>query len=192
MLEAVVSLLLQDIHDLVLEETKLLLGVPTEVKDLEDELTEMKNLLQNADGRENESKVIARLIPMMRKLVDQAENVIELYAFQESSRRRRGLIRLLRRYSCILKECYSTRQLGTKVMEIKSELERINKLMKEEGEKSVLNKRGSSSFIGNQNCTERTYPNFEIDDCFIGKDDDMKKLESLVVDEKGPRMCTCS
>ncbi|XP_057809670.1 probable disease resistance protein At1g58602 isoform X2 [Salvia miltiorrhiza] len=160
-----------------------------EVKALEKQLKEMKYLLEDADRRRHESKTIGNWIAEIRDLVYKAEAAIEIHAARVSSRRRQGLKKLLGKYTCILKECYSLHQLATEVSGIKSELARIDKDMQENGiKRSIINATERSTTSDNQNWTRKTFPNFEIDDCFVGKQDDVKQIISLVVDDKEHRV----
>lgn len=77
------------------------------MKALETQLKEMKCLLEDADRRQHESKSIANWIAEIRDLAYRSEDVIETYATEVSSKRGRGLKKLLCRFSCIMKEFHS-------------------------------------------------------------------------------------
>ncbi|XP_057767405.1 probable disease resistance protein At1g58602 [Salvia miltiorrhiza] len=174
MAEAVVSTALETLRDLLLEEARFLSGVGDEVKELEWQLKEMKCLLKDADKRRHESKTILNWISEIRDLVYKAEAAIERHAaYQVSSRRRRGL----RRCSCSLGEYKSIHRLGSEISPIKSRLERINKEMMENGiKKSIINSRDG----GANNMSRKTFPEFEIGDCFVGMEDELKQLGNLL------------
>lgn len=54
--------------------------------------------------------------------------------------------------------------------------------MQEYGIKSIIDRGESSAVIHNQNWARKTFPNFEIEDCFVGMEDEVKRLISLVVE----------
>ncbi|XP_057801527.1 putative disease resistance protein At1g50180 [Salvia miltiorrhiza] len=192
MAEAVVSTALGTLRDLLLEESRFLYGVGDEVKELELQLKEMKCLLEDADRRRHESKTIFNWISEIRDLVYRAEAAIERHtAYQVCSRRRRGLTQLVHRCSCSLEEYKSIRQLGSEISPIKSRLERINKEMLESGiKKSIINNAngGESSAAGDNNWSRKTFPDFEIGECFVGMEEELKQLESLLVEDKEHRV----
>ncbi|XP_057781242.1 probable disease resistance protein At1g58602 [Salvia miltiorrhiza] len=193
MAEAVVSMALETLRDLLLEEARFLSGVGDEVRELEIQLKQMKCLLEDADRRRHESKTIFNLISEIRDLVYGAEAAIERHAaYQVCSRRRRGLRQLVRRCSCSLEEYKSIHQLGSEISPIKSRLERINKEMQENGiKKSIINTTngGESSAAGeNKNWSRKTFPDFEIGECFVGMEEELKQLEYLLVEDKEHRV----
>ncbi|XP_057775848.1 probable disease resistance protein At1g58602 [Salvia miltiorrhiza] len=188
MAEAVVSTALETLRDLLLEEVKFLYGVGDEVKELEIQLKEMKCLLKDADRRRHESEIILNWIWEIKDLVYRAEAAIERHAaYQVSSRRRRGrgLTQLIRRCSCSLEECYSIHQLGSEISPIKSRLERINKEMLESGiKKNIINNQDE----GANNRARKSFPEFEIGDCFVGMENELKQIGNLLRQENEDRV----
>ncbi|KAL1555880.1 putative disease resistance protein [Salvia divinorum] len=84
MAEAVLSIALQTIRDLLLEEGRFLAGVADQVKELQRQLKEMKCFLEDADKRRHESRTISNWITEIRDLVYRSEHA----AYQVYSRRR--------------------------------------------------------------------------------------------------------
>ncbi|XP_057803123.1 putative disease resistance protein At1g50180 [Salvia miltiorrhiza] len=190
MAEAVVSTALETLRDLLLEEARFLSGVGDEVRELEIQLKEMKCLLRDADRRRHESSMILNWISEIKDLVYRAEAAIERHAvYQVTSRRRRGLTQLIRRCSCNLEEYKSIHQLGSEISPIKSRLERINKEMQDNGiKKSIINNtdEGESSFANNR--ARKSFPEFEIGECFVGMKDELKQLANLLRQENEERV----
>ncbi|XP_047949531.1 putative disease resistance protein At1g50180 [Salvia hispanica] len=179
MAEAVVSIALQTIRDLLLEEGRFLAGVADQVRELEWQLKEMKCFLQDADKRRHESRTISNWISEIRDLVHISESAIERHAsYQYFSSRRRGFIHFIRKYSCILEDCNPLHQLGSEISKIISNLERIRKVMQENGiTKSIItnrNEEGESS--GGNNMSRKTFPNLEKGDCFVGMENELEQL----------------
>ncbi|XP_057802456.1 probable disease resistance protein At1g58602 isoform X2 [Salvia miltiorrhiza] len=186
MAEAVVSTALGTLRDLLVEEARFLYGVGEEVKELEIQLKEMKCLLEDADRRRHESKIILNWISEIKDLVYRAEAAIERHAaYQVSSRRRRGLTQLIRRYSCILEECNSLHQLASEISQIKSRLGRITDDLRSFGIKNIIDG-GESSASGDNK--RKTFSEFEIGDCFVGMEDELNQLVHLLVEDKKHRV----
>ncbi|XP_047947501.1 putative disease resistance protein At1g50180 [Salvia hispanica] len=178
MAEAVVSIALETIRDLLLEEGRFLAGVADQVKELERQLKEMKYFLEDADKRRHESRTISNWISEIRDLVYRSESAIERHAAYQVSSRRRGLTQFVRKYSCILKDCNSLHQLGSEISQITSNLERISKDMQENGIKRsiIMNPNGEEGSSGGKNMSRKTFPNLEMGDCFVGMEDEVKQL----------------
>ncbi|XP_057802677.1 probable disease resistance protein At1g58602 [Salvia miltiorrhiza] len=190
MAEAVVSMALETFRDLLLEEARFLYGVGDEVRELETQLKEMKCLLKDADRRRHESETILNWISEIKDLVYRAEAAIERHAaYQVSSRRRRGLTQLVRICSCSLEEYNSLHQLGSEISPIKSRLERINKEMLESGiKKSIINNQDGGESSSANNRARKSFPEFEIGDCFVGMEDELNQLVHLLVEDKEHRV----
>ncbi|PIN15421.1 hypothetical protein CDL12_11933 [Handroanthus impetiginosus] len=139
MSEAAVSIALQTLQNLLLEELKFLYGVSHRVKDLQKELKELKYLLGDVDKQQHESESVLNWIREVRNLSHRAEDVTETYVVQVCSERRGKFMRvLLARFPCIL-----------------------NVLRRAiEGETSNANSKDP-----NERWKRQTYP-IEIEDCF--------------------------
>lgn len=188
MAEAVVSLVLETLRDLLLEETIFLSGVQRQVKGLETQLKEMKCLLEDTDRRQYESKIIRQWIAEIRNLSYEAEDAIEMYAFESSSKRAYyGFIQAIARYSCGLNKGFALHGIGSQISEITSGIEGVTTMMEGYGLKSIIQGESSVYTDNNQRGIKQTYP-FEIDDYFIGMEDDLRQLVSLMVDDKKHRV----
>lgn len=153
MAEAVVSIALETLRDLLLEEGRLLVGVGREVKALQTQLKEIKCLLKDADSKKHQSETIRNWLTQIRDLAYRAEDVILEYAVRISSeqhppRHRRRFKRLLHTFSHFY-GCFSLHQLGSEISDIKSELARLTSNMKAY---SIID-RGESS--GNRNWSRK-------------------------------------
>ncbi|XP_057766252.1 probable disease resistance protein At1g58602 [Salvia miltiorrhiza] len=189
MVEAVVSVALETLGALLLEEGKLLVGVGGQVKALQKQLQEIKCFLKDADTKQHKSETVRNWLSQIRDLSYRAEDVILEYAVGISfDRRRRGLKLFLRRFSGALNMCYSLHQLGSEMVEIKSELADVIAKMESYGIRSIIDGGGGSA-AGDQNWARKTFPHVD-EDCFVGKDDDLKRLVSLLLDHNEHRVVT--
>ncbi|KAK6138531.1 hypothetical protein DH2020_027734 [Rehmannia glutinosa] len=181
MAEAVVSIALETLRDLLLEEARFLSGVSKEAKGLEKQLKEIQCLLQDADRRKHESKTVLNWIAEIKDLTYRSEDAIEAYAFHVSSRRgwASNFKHLRQRFSRALNH------IASEISEVRSEIARVSKSMQEYGIRSIIQRESSSAnpCDQNQQWKRQTFP-FEIfEDCFVGKEDELKQLVSLVVDQ---------
>ncbi|KAK6161759.1 hypothetical protein DH2020_005140 [Rehmannia glutinosa] len=164
MAEAVVSIALETLRDLLLEEARFLSGVSKEAKGLEKQLKEIQCLLQDADRRKHESKTVLNWIAEIKDLTYRSEDAIEAYAFHVSSRRGWAFNsrHLLQRFSRALNH------IASEISEVRSEIARVSKSMQEYGIGSII-QREISIANDNMKWKRQTFP-FENEDCFIGKE----------------------
>ncbi|KAH6767768.1 hypothetical protein C2S52_018751 [Perilla frutescens var. hirtella] len=186
MAEAVVSIALQTFRDLLIEKSKLLFAVAGEVKALQTQLKEIKCFLEDADRKQHESKIVRNWIAEIRDLAYRSEDVVAEYSVRMSSSSSSDGWgrRVLHRFSGV-RHSSSLYQLSSEMLLIKSELARITKAMEGYGINRVID--GAAISGDNQNLARKAFPNFEIGECFVGKEEDLKRLVSLVVDDKEHR-----
>ncbi|KAH6812814.1 hypothetical protein C2S51_021832 [Perilla frutescens var. frutescens] len=192
MAEAGVSIALQTLTDLLIEKGKLLFAVGGEVKALQTQLEEIKCFLQDADTKkldfsydkkQHESKTVRKWIAEIRDLAYRAEDVVVEYSVRmSSSSSSDGWGRRLLHGCSGVRHSSSLLQLSSEMLHIKSELERITKAMENNGINKIIE--GAAVSSENQILARKSFPNFEIGDCFVGKEEDLKRLVSLVVDDK--------
>ncbi|KAH6812915.1 hypothetical protein C2S51_021933 [Perilla frutescens var. frutescens] len=189
MAEAVVSIALQTLRDLLIEKGKLLFAVAGEVKALQTQLKEIKCFLEDADKKQHESKIVRNWIVEIRDLAYRSEDVVAEYSVRMSSASSSSSDgwgrRLLHRFSGV-RHSSLLYQLSSEMLLIKSELARITKAMEGYGINRVID--GAAISGDNQNLARKAFPNFEIGECFVGKEEDLKRLVSLVVDDKEHRV----
>ncbi|XP_042008174.1 probable disease resistance protein RF45 [Salvia splendens] len=150
----------------------------------------MKCFLQDADKRRHESRTISNWISEIRDLVYRSESAIERHAAYQVYSRRRGLKQFVRKYSCILTDCFSLHQLASEISQITSNLERISKDMQKNGIKRsiIINPNGEGETSGGNNMSRKTFPNFEMGDCFVGMEDELKQLVQFLGQETEDRI----
>ncbi|KAH6812811.1 hypothetical protein C2S51_021829 [Perilla frutescens var. frutescens] len=185
MAEAVVSIALQTLGDLLLEKGKLLFAVGGEVKALQTQLEEIRCFIQDADRKQHESKTVRKWIAEIRDLAYRSEDVVVEYSIRMSSSSDGWGRRLLHGCSGV-RHSSSLLQLSSEMLHIKSELARITKAMEGYGINKIID--GAAVSNNNQILARKAFPNFEIGDCFVGKEEDLKRLVSLLVDDKDHRV----
>ncbi|KAH6812560.1 hypothetical protein C2S51_026322 [Perilla frutescens var. frutescens] len=194
MAEAAVYIAKQTLGHL-LEKGTSLFSVPGEVKALLTQLEDIKHFLKDADKRQHESNTVRNWITQIRDLAYRAEDVVEEYSFRMSSSSdgwQRRVVHILELvlpcnqlgkylFPCVL-NCFSLYQLRSEMLDITSELARVTKEMEGYGISKIFE--GAAVSSHKQNLTRKTFPNFVIGDCFVGKEEELKRLVSLVVDDK--------
>ena len=175
MAEGVASMALKTIHDLLLEETKFLIGVCSEVKTLDVILKETKVLLIDADNREGMEEMVRHWLRLVRELAYRADDTVSLYATIYAS----SNISLLHKCSCILTEGYSLHKICSEIKEIKKEMTSLSARMDQYGIHRII-RGGSSAPISVPILPFET-------EVFVGKKEEVEQLIShLVGDEANP------
>lgn len=184
MAEAAILVALETLRNLLLEEAKFLSGVGSQVKGLESQLKEMQCLLEDTNrSKQHGSKSVGYWLIEIRDLVYQAEDVIEMYSVvRVSSRRGRGIRRFYQRFSCVSNRCCRLYKIGLEISEIRTDIGRVYKSMREYGLRSIIQEENSGPASENQRWQRKTY-SFETNDCFVGMEEDLKRLVSLTVDD---------
>ncbi|KAL3506329.1 hypothetical protein ACH5RR_031711 [Cinchona calisaya] len=181
--EPFVSLILERITTLMIEEGKFLHGVRDQALQLQSELKLMQALLKDADARQDEAAVIREWISQSKDLAYEIENSLETFAFKVASRRRRGVVNALKRYTCILNECFLRHKVGLEIQSLNSRVSNLTKRFQEFGIRTIMEREeGSSSRQQQQLMIRRTCSHVEEED-FVGLESDVKILAEHLVNE---------
>lgn len=106
MAEVAVSIAMERISNLLIEEAKFLRGVRGQVEDLQTELKRMQSFLRDADNIQYADNRVRNWIGEIRELAYKAENVLDAFVLKVASRSSRsgGLRKMARRFVCIISE----------------------------------------------------------------------------------------
>ncbi|KAL3506218.1 hypothetical protein ACH5RR_031600 [Cinchona calisaya] len=181
MSEAIVSIVVGTIRDLLVEEAKFLSGVTNEVQELSRELIRMQCFLRDADTRDHKDKTVENFLREIKRLSYRAEDIVETFAVQVASKRGKALKKVLTRFACIFCEGKSLHNLGLEIANVKTDI--LQSYYKSyydikavgEGDQS-----SSRAFEEDQRWARQTYAH-EVEECFVGMEEDIKKLVSYVV-----------
>ncbi|CDO99401.1 unnamed protein product [Coffea canephora] len=180
--EPVVSFILERLSNLLIEEGKFLRGVSDQAEQLQSELKLMQALLKDADAKQHDDAVIREWISQSKDLAYEAEDLIETFAFKVGSRRRGGVANVLKRYTCIFKECYMRHRVGVDIQGLNTRVAKLTKRFRDYGIRTIMEKEGPSS--RQLQSIRRTYSHVEEDD-FVGLESDVKMLVQNLVSEDG-------
>ena len=94
MADSVVSFLLENLTQLLIQESKLLRGVEDQVRLLKNELSLINLLLQNTEGKRHD-KLVKEVVSQIRDVAYDAEDVIDTFIMIVTMHRRRSKLRKL-------------------------------------------------------------------------------------------------
>ncbi|CAA0283495.1 unnamed protein product [Arabidopsis thaliana] len=144
MAEAIVSVTVQKLGQLLLEEPLFLFGIGDQVKQLQDELKRLNCFLKDADEKQHESERVRNWVAGIREASYDAEDILEAFFLKAESRKQKGMKRVLRRLACILNEAVSLHSVGSEIREITSRLSKIAASMLDFGIKESMGREGLS------------------------------------------------
>ncbi|KAM7486572.1 hypothetical protein LguiA_002581 [Lonicera macranthoides] len=184
MAEQVVTLVVEKVGQLLINEARFMCRVRVQLEELEAEMRRMCCFLKDVDGRQEESETLQDLVIEIRKVAYDAEDVLELYAFKVSSRRRRNI---LLRFACIFNEGIALDRVGSKIDSIKIKFSKLTASLRDFGITAVREGREvPSSSHERLNQVRRIYSHF-IEEDFVGFDEDIRTLVGELVNQDTDR-----
>ncbi|KAK4382531.1 putative disease resistance protein [Sesamum angolense] len=181
MAEAVASVALETLRDLLIEGVKVLSGVGDQVDDVRRQLNTMHSLLKDASKRQDtdNSETIRNWVSQLRDLATQAEIILERYAVEVLSRRKaKKLKQKLKRFTCILSEGLSTYEIGKETEKIRSRMTDLTKQLE-----SISSKWDSSSSSADDTDWLRKTFGHGVEQYFVGMKKERQLLESLLTND---------
>ncbi|KAL3507513.1 hypothetical protein ACH5RR_032895 [Cinchona calisaya] len=184
---AIVSLVLQTLGNMLKEEAMFLSGVTDQVEEVCVELKRMLCFLKDADNRNCKDETIRNWLREIRSLAYRIEDLVETFAIEVESRRssgHRGIKKVLKRVSGAFSEIRSLHNIGVEIGKVKSDIISITTSLQRYDVRAISE--GESSRAANedrqyQQWQRQTYAH-EVEECFVGMEQDIAKLVSLVID----------
>ena len=90
MVDSVVSFLLENVTQLLSQESKLLGGVEDQVRSLQNELSLINAFLKNTDGKRHDNELVKEVVSQIRDVAYEAEDVIDMFIMAVTKHRRKG------------------------------------------------------------------------------------------------------
>ncbi|CAJ1975821.1 unnamed protein product [Sphenostylis stenocarpa] len=179
MAQAIVNFVVQSLGQLLLEEAVFLYGVRVKVLQLQTELRMMRSYLQDADRRQDESESLRSWISEIREAVYDSDDVIESYVLKEASRSTLpGVSNLIKRYASIISRLIEIHMVGSNVDDLIAKISSLTMSLENYG---IKHEKGeASNSIHGRQTLRRSYSHV-IEEDIIGIDDDVKILESCLV-----------
>ncbi|XP_073138826.1 putative disease resistance protein At1g50180 [Henckelia pumila] len=178
--EAVVSVALETLGNLLIQEAAFLRGVSDQVEGLRVEFGRMQSLLKDADRKQHDNETIRNWIQETRYLAYRAEDVLEEYVVKFGSGNGKGFINnILNRFVCFVSEIGTLNELGSEIERIKSSITILAGHMNECGIWALITRDHEEE----TNSDENRLRHVDLEH-FVGMNDDIKKLVSLLVSDK--------
>ncbi|KAL0392554.1 UNVERIFIED_CONTAM: putative disease resistance protein [Sesamum radiatum] len=189
MAEAVVSVTLETIRDLLVEEAKFYYGVRSEVVAIQQELQRMRSFLKDADSKQDTDERVRNWVAEVREAAyDIEDNVLVFVAAKVASRRSRNSRNIFRRMGCFLKETVTTYRVGSRISDIKSKISGLTTSLQTYGIKPITDPgEGASSKNTRINDLRRSYSHV-VEEDIVGLKEDIKMLVGHLVDEQKDRV----
>nr|XP_027118185.1 putative disease resistance protein At1g50180 [Coffea arabica] len=182
-----VSFALGTVKDLLAEEARFLSGVADQVKEVEVELIRMQCFLKDADKKQLNDSTVRNYVREIRRLAYRTEDVLEKFAVEIESRRRgHGFRKAFRRFACLISEGISLHRVGSEIASIKSGINSLTTNLETYGVIALSSTEDGQSSNArldqNQQRLRQTYPH-HVEEYFVGMEDDIRQLVSLITDE---------
>ncbi|XWS74916.1 hypothetical protein CRYUN_Cryun01aG0039500 [Craigia yunnanensis] len=159
MAEAIVSLAIERISDLLIHEAVYLGGVGAEVERLRAELDRMNSVLKDADYKQEQTELLRTLVRQIRDLAYEAEDVIDSFILEVAHQG--GFLGIIDRFTSIFSKPSHRIKTGMKVKAIQTRLEDISKSLPAYDQISGGESSSSYTKMLQQQRLRRTYSHVE-------------------------------
>lgn len=184
---AIVSLVLQTLGNMLKDEARFLSGVTDQVEDVRRELMRMLCFLNDADARNCKDETIRNWLREIRSLAYRIEDLVETFAIEVASRKssgHRGVKKVLKRVSGTFAEIRSLHNIGVEIGKVKSDISSLTASLQMYDVRAIGEAESSGAANDDrkyQQWIRQTYAH-EVEDYFVGMEDEIAKLVSLVID----------
>ncbi|KAM6544260.1 hypothetical protein CsatB_008707 [Cannabis sativa] len=176
--EAIVSFVIERLSDLLLNETKFLHGVKSQVENAKIKLQCMRAFIKDADAYvRNGDERVRLLVVQVRENSYALEDVIETYSLKVALKKNRGVISVLKRSVSIFNEGVDVHRVGARIEEISSNIDTWTSELQKYGVQKSVEKAAETCSSQTQERSElrRTYSHFGGNDV-VGFNKDIKEL----------------
>ncbi|XP_074332109.1 putative disease resistance protein At1g50180 [Apium graveolens] len=172
MAEAVVSLAVTRLGDLLISTVQFPSQVRNQVEDIQTELTRMQCFLADADKRQGSDSRVRSWVSEIRDLAHQTEDVIEIYALQVEKKTSR-FQEFSRSLDCIMCQCASLYKVGKEIDIIKYKLSSVTTSLQTYGVRAL-----EGGDYSNSKKLERISYSHLIERDFVGMEEEIEILVS--------------
>ncbi|XP_074335492.1 putative disease resistance protein At1g50180 [Apium graveolens] len=187
MAEAIVSIVVERIGDLLIQEPQLLDGVSDHIEQVVVKLRWMLTFLRDADSRMDEHKVEI-LVAQVRELAYDVEDIVERFLIKAlSSERQRtqgGMKNVVKRSVCVLDEYVYQHEFNREIKRVQTSMSVVFTSFNNYGIASTSQGQGSSSSLEKKQCKlKRFYSHVVVEpEFFVGFESDVERLVRTLVD----------
>ncbi|XP_073145836.1 putative disease resistance protein At1g50180 isoform X2 [Henckelia pumila] len=189
MAEAVVSVALETLGNVLIQEATFLRGVKDQVQGLQNEFGNLQSLLKDADRKQHDSETIRNWIKEIRRLAYRAEDVLEEYVIKAagSGKVDLGFVNILKRFVCFANEMGTLHNIGFEIETIKSHITILTGKMDKFGIEAIIRRdeyqEESTSDDNKRRFIRKTCAHEELQH-FVGMEEDIENLVSLLVSDQ--------
>lgn len=170
MVESIVSLAVDRLYDLLIEEFRLLEGVSGQVRKMQVELKRMQCFLRDAERRQQEDESIQNWISEIKIIAYDAEDLVETYALKVA----------YGRIHKPLERSIHLRKVGSKMLSINSRISDLTRSLQTYGLNMTRDKTDSDFSFERQRQLRWSYSHI-VEEYIVGLDDNIKQVVEWLV-----------
>lgn len=204
--QAVVSVVLETIRNLLLEEVRFHRGVRDQVEEIKAELTRMQSFLKDADCcfcgelyEEEDERIRNQIAEVREAAYDIEDSIVEYVDAKVESTRRRNSRNLLKVIWGFFNQMVVTHRVGNQIVSINGKINGFTDRLRTYGIAASIRRGSDDGTAESSSCDNggigrnrkrellrRAYSH-EIDDDFIGLEEDIEVLAEQLVNEESDR-----
>ena len=129
MAEAIVSLAIERITDLLIQEADFLSGVRGEIVRLQKELERMQCFLKDADRMQDQDERVRNWVAQVRGAAYDAEDVIDTFILKAATGRGKGALELLKSFTSIFTKGLDFHEIRNQIEAVRTKIGDISTSM---------------------------------------------------------------
>ncbi|CAL5328999.1 unnamed protein product [Camellia sinensis] len=183
-----VSFVVQMLGNVLSQEAKSLRGVKGQVLQMQTELNRMQCFLKDAAARREGDKTVHNLVAEIREAAYDADDAIDTFIVKVAFRRGTGILNVLMRHSCVVKDYIAIHKVGVEIESIKTKISDITSRFQTYNVRAISKGESlSSSRYEKQRLLLQPYPHIMEEDV-VGLDEDLTKIVEYLVKERECRV----
>ncbi|KAI3459735.1 hypothetical protein Pfo_016398 [Paulownia fortunei] len=189
MAEPVVSITLETIRNLLVEEVKFYYGVRSEVEGIQQELQRMRSFLKDADSKQDADERVYNWVAEVRQAAyDIEDNVLVFVAAKVASRSSRNSRNVFKKMGCFFKEIVTTYRVGSQISDIKSKISGLTASLQTYGIKPITDTGEGTAYRNARILDLRRSYSHVVEEDIVGLEEDIKMLVAHLIDEQKDRV----
>lgn len=187
MAEAVVSITLQTIHGLLVQEAKFYSGVRSEVEAIQLELQRMRSFLKDTDSKQETDERVRNWVAEVREAAYDIEDNVLVFV---DSTRSRDSGNVFKKMGCFFKKTVTVYRVGSQISNIRSRISGLRTSLQAYGIEPIVDPstEGSAGFKSSRFLDLRRSYSHAVEEDFVGLEGDIKMLVDHLIDEQKDRV----
>ncbi|ONI22253.1 hypothetical protein PRUPE_2G117200 [Prunus persica] len=183
MAEAVVSIVLEGLSKLIIQELKSLVRVGGKVLSAQTQLQIMQAYLKDADARQGRNEVIRIWVASVRDAAYDLDDIIETFVLKVASKRKASV---LTRFTGLFINGVNLHRIGSDIEKITTEISLLSSIM-QSFKLDQTRESGGDTFFQRQKERRIAYPHI-VDPHVVGLARGTEELATLLIEKNGPRV----